>query len=47
MPADLLTAHEALDQAVDACYGVLKAFETEAKRVAWLFGLYEGLVGKR
>jgi hypothetical protein len=47
MPADLLTAHEALDQAVDACYGVTKAFETEAKRVAWLFGLYEGLVGKR
>ncbi len=46
MPTDLLAAHEALDQAVDACYGVTKPFETEAKRVAWLFGLYEGLVGK-
>ena len=46
MHTDLPAAHEALDQAVDACYGVTKPFETEAKRVAWLFGLYEGLMGK-
>jgi len=45
MPADLLAAHRALDQAVDACYGVKQPFTSEAKRVAYLFGLYEGLVG--
>ncbi len=46
MPADLLAAHHALDRAVDACYGLTKPFETEAKRVAWLFGIYEGLAGR-
>lgn len=46
MPANLLSAHQALDRAVDGCYNVAKPFETEAKRVAWLFGLYEGLVRK-
>ncbi|MBX2889310.1 MAG: class I SAM-dependent DNA methyltransferase [Saprospiraceae bacterium] len=40
MPADLLAAHQALDRAVDACYGVKKPFASEAKRVAYLFGLY-------
>ncbi len=44
MPADLRKAHQSLDRAVDACYGVKKPFATEAKRVAFLFGLYEGLV---
>ncbi|MFN0213210.1 MAG: DNA methyltransferase [Saprospiraceae bacterium] len=53
MPADLLAAHQVLDRAVDACYGIdtgrsqAPAFDTEAKRVAWLFGVYEGLVGKQ
>ena len=47
MPADLLKAHQTLDKAVDACYGVKKPFATEAKRVAFLFGLYEGLVRER
>lgn len=46
MPADLLKAHQALDKAVDACYGVKRAFSSEAKRVAFLFGLYEELVKK-
>lgn len=45
MPADLLAAHHALDRAVDACYGVEQPFASEAKRVAYLFGLYERLVG--
>ncbi len=45
MPTDLLAAHVALDRAVDACYGIKKAFASEAKRVAWLFGLYGELVG--
>ena len=46
MPADLLKAHQALDKAVDACYGVKRVFSSEAKRVAFLFGLYEELVKK-
>lgn len=45
MPADLLAAHQVLDRAVDACYGVEQPFASESKRVAYLFGLYEGLVG--
>jgi hypothetical protein len=44
MPADLLKAHQALDKAVDACYGIKKGFTSEVKRVAFLFELYEGLV---
>ena len=44
MPADLLKAHQALDKAVDACYGIKKGFTSEAKRVAFLFELYEELV---
>ena len=44
MPADLLQAHWALDRAVDGCYGLQKAFASEAKRVAWLFRLYGELV---
>ncbi len=51
MPSDLLAAHQALDREVDSCYGIgtaqsaAPAFVTEAKRVAYLFGLYAGLVG--
>ena len=48
MPPDLLTAHDALDKAVDDCYGKTR-FTSDAKRVAFLFELYDGLVkgGKR
>ncbi len=46
MPADLLAAHQTLDRAVDAAYGLKKPFATEAKRVAWLFERYGKLVGK-
>lgn len=44
MPADLFKVHQVLDKAVDACYGIKKSFATEAKRVAFLFGLYEALI---
>jgi hypothetical protein len=47
MPADLLEAHKALDRAVDACYEVKKAFPSEAKRVAFLFGLYGEMVKQK
>ena len=43
MPPDLLTAHDALDKAVDDCYGKTR-FTSDAKRVAFLFELYDGLV---
>ena len=43
MPPDLLTAHDALDKAVDDCYGKTR-FTSDAKRVAFLFKLYDGLV---
>lgn len=43
MPADLLKAHQKLDKAVDMAYGV-KGFDSEAKRVAYLFERYETLV---
>ena len=45
MPPDLLTAHDALDKAVDDCYGKTR-FTSDAKRVAFLFELYDGLVKK-
>ena len=48
MPPNLVKAHAALDKAVDRCYRP-QAFESDAKRVEYLFGLYEkytaGLVG--
>lgn len=44
MPADLLIAHQKLDRAVDAAYGLKRGFGSEAKRVAWLFERYAGLV---
>ena len=43
MPPNLAAAHDALDKAVDACYGKTK-FPNDAKRVAFLFELYDGLV---
>jgi hypothetical protein len=46
MPSDLLAAHQILDRAVDASYGLKKGFSSEAKRVAWLFERYEALVKK-
>ncbi len=42
MPAELVKAHQALDKAVDAAYGV-RGFESEAKRVAFLFERYQHL----
>lgn len=35
--AELLALHQQLDAALDACYGVRKGFESEARRVGWLF----------
>jgi hypothetical protein len=43
MPPDLVKAHHALDRAVEAAYGV-KGFDSEAKRVAYLFEQYQKLV---
>ena len=40
MPANLSTAHKALDKAVDAAYGK-KGLKTDAERVAYLFALYD------
>lgn len=42
MPPDLLRAHQALDRAVDAAYGV-KGCKNEAERVAFLFQRYQAL----
>lgn len=39
MPADLLKAHQALDRAVDACYG-RATFADERARIEFLFNLY-------
>ncbi|MGX9688689.1 DNA methyltransferase [Deinococcus wulumuqiensis] len=43
MPADLRTAHNALDRAVEAAYGI-KGGTTSAQRVARLLELYQALV---
>ena len=43
MPSDLARAHAALDRAVDAVYGVTRAFATEAERLAFLFARYAAL----
>jgi hypothetical protein len=45
MPQGLAKAHAALDKAVDNAYGY-KGKPTDAERVAFLFKLYQGLVGK-
>ena len=42
MPMDLRKAHEANDKAVDAAYKYRGA-KTDPARIAFLFGLYEGL----
>ena len=42
MPPDLVKAHQTLDHAVDVAYGRTN-FQSEAERVAFLFGLYEKL----
>jgi len=44
MPPALLKAHHALDKAVDKCYRP-QPFTTDAKRVEFLFELYEKYVG--
>jgi hypothetical protein len=46
MPAELLAAHQHLDLAVDACYGIKKGFQSEAGRVGWLFGRWGEVVRK-
>ena len=40
MPADLVHAHQKLDQAVDRCYRP-KPFKSEMSRVRFLFALYQ------
>lgn len=44
MPPELVKAHAQLDKTVDAAYGY-KGANTDAERVAFLFGLYQTLVG--
>lgn len=44
MPPDLVSAHAALDRAVDAAYGQRRGFGTEAQRLAFLFARYQALV---
>ncbi len=43
MPPELVKAHQRLDRAVDAAYGVT-GFKSEAERVAFLFERYQELV---
>jgi hypothetical protein len=47
MPADLRKAHKANDRAVMEAYGMLGKVKSEAECVAWLFKMYEGLVGSQ
>lgn len=44
MPPDLLKVHQALNKAVDACYGK-NQFSSELDRVKYLFQQYQRLVG--
>ncbi len=44
MPKKLREAHAKLDKAVDAAYGY-KGANSDAERVAFLFGLYQDLIG--
>jgi len=44
MPKNLLDAHHALDRAVDAAYGLKKAFAYESARLEFLFERYQALV---
>lgn len=43
MPPVLLSAHQTLDRAVDAAYGV-RSFNSEAQRVAFLFEQYQKMI---
>ena len=45
MPQGLKEAHHQLDLAVERCYRV-KPFSSDEERLAYLFGLYEGMVKK-
>jgi len=45
MPADLVKAHNELDKAVDTAYSKQK-FDTEAKRMEFLFDLYEKYINQ-
>lgn len=44
MPPELVKAHAKLDKAVDAAYRY-KGANSDAERVAFLFGLYQDLIG--
>jgi len=44
MPVNLTKAHAEIDRAVDACYRA-KAFDSDRKRVEFLFALDEKLTG--
>jgi hypothetical protein len=44
MPAKLVKAHQQLDRAVDACYRS-QPFISEAKRIEYLFELYDHITG--
>lgn len=44
MPPELIKAHQQLDKAVDAAYGY-KGGKDDASRVAFLFGLYQSVIG--
>ena len=49
MPVDLVKAHQALDSAVDAAYvpsGGKRKWASDAERVAFLFELYQHIVGR-
>ena len=47
MPVDLRKAHKANDRAVMEAYGMWGKVNSEAECVAWLFKMYEGLVGSQ
>lgn len=44
MPTNLLSAHHALDRAVDRAYGITKPFPSESARLEFLFQHYESLL---
>jgi hypothetical protein len=46
MPADLLSAHRALDKAVEQCYRA-KPFSSDEERLEYLFSLYEKMAAQR
>jgi hypothetical protein len=46
MPSDLVKAHQALDKAVDKCYGK-KIYANEMERLELLFGMYKELTERQ